>query len=154
MNQKHSIAVDPEKIHLLNIRTRDSELQMQDKFTGQKPGAFEFNISLQNVRIREEKKQVWLPLSIEIIAFSNENEEMGIARYSIDFIFKVDNLVGFIEKQKEEFKINVQLGITLAAISYSTSRGILFQVMANTPFQDAVLPVIDPKTLFELNEKK
>ena len=43
--------------------------------------------------------------------------------------------------------------VTLASIAYSTTRGILLERLATTPFRDYVLPVVNPQELIH-NEGK
>lgn len=69
--------------------------------------------------------------------------------FHLVFIFKVENLDELIQQTKSTIKLDPDFGNALAAITYSTSRGILLTRLQGTAFQNFILPVINPNKLLD-----
>lgn len=91
---------------------------------------------------------------IRLIGYDKERKNIGIeGEYVIEFLYKIENLDDFItHTDKEgEFSVGVDLGATIAGISYSTSRGIVLDRTQGTYFNGVLLPILDPKDLLEID---
>ncbi len=80
----------------------------------------------------------------------SKNSEETIGLLSFVYIFHVDNLEELTTPEDDStVTINAGLGNALAAITYSTSRGILMTRFQGTALSTFILPVINPNKLIE-----
>ena len=72
-------------------------------------------------------------------------------KFELQFFYDVENLAELMltDEAYAEPVVHPQLGIMLAAIAYSTARGILWTRLAGTPLEGISLPIIKPHTLFQ-----
>ncbi|MBS1632320.1 MAG: hypothetical protein JST10_07075, partial [Bacteroidetes bacterium] len=100
-------------------------------------------------------KVVGLQLLVNISAVDKDNKPLNIqGSYTHEMLFQVDNLEEFIENNNSGNLIDAGLGSTLISIIYSTVRGIICTRTQGTSLGQVVLPVIDPKRLMNVVEKK
>lgn len=76
------------------------------------------------------------------------NIEEAKGEFHFVFVFHVENLDELaITDEKGLIELDGNLGNALAAISYSTARGIMLVRLKGTALEFFILPVIDPKKL-------
>lgn len=144
--------VKPEKIHLWGIRIIKEHFDCSDEFL-ENPVAVEsfvfghdYSQSL-NHDITGMRSRLFLRLK----GLDQDENELGLeAEYGIEFHFEVDNLKDFAEPpEKDLVKLKGALSATIAGMSYSTARGIIWEKLSGTAFSHIVLPVINPNELLK-----
>lgn len=135
----------PENIHLIAIQ-RLKEYTTNDM----KEIAHELEFQIQfNMLHNLEKEIVNIRLYLLLNEINKQNKIKEVGNYEIDFIFKVNGL-------SEHYQLNNEVPMfagnfvgTLLAISYSTLRGMLFDILKKTKFENTILPVISIQKLME-----
>jgi hypothetical protein len=79
------------------------------------------------------------------------NTEEASTTFEFVFLYEIENIEELIEEDSNNQDIVIDLGLSnaLAAITYSTSRGILMSRLQGTVFGNFILPVISPNSLFK-----
>lgn len=145
-------SVDPALIHLIGIRIIKEHLESSEEF-------LEFPVQVEsfvfghdyNQSLNLDTNGLRARLFLRLKAVNDKNEDLGLeAEYGVEFHFMVDNLNDFVEKQENEvIKLRGALSATLAGISYSSARGIVWEKLSGTAFSHIVLPVINPSELLQ-----
>src|SRR5690606_17609711 len=88
-------------------------------------------------------------LRIEVITESEgDNMEEAQAVFHILYFIRVEDIADHtISREAEKIVLHNDLGNYIAAITYSTSRGILLSRVVGTALKDFILPVIDTDPL-------
>ncbi len=152
------VKIYPEKIHLLSVRVIKGNIDVGDDF--EEGQLASFNIEFDSKEgFGLDDKLVRIVFTTRITAVNEENGVLPLtAEFSLEFIFKIDNLTDYISRFDEEIKnINVHyaLGHTLLGIVYSTARGIILTRTQGTVVQEGILlPVIDTSILLKKTEEE
>ena len=145
--------IEPEKIHLINIRTLKGQIDGGIETKSSLINGYRFRYDLATA-LNLTEKIMGLILTVDIVTLNKKKEELDIkGSYTHEFVFKVDNIEDFIDPKKEgesEEDIDPIFVGTLAGIAYSTLRGILMTRTQGTPLNGVILPVIDPKKVMGL----
>jgi len=139
----------PEKILLQNIRVINGNIDTDPDFDIKEANGFETYFEV-NTGINEKDHVVRLVIAVKFTGMNKSGEPLKAnAKYEVDFLFKIENFKDFIVKEKEsdEIRLHSILGTTLAAISYSTLRGIVLTRLQGTILDGIILPVINPADL-------
>jgi hypothetical protein len=147
--------IDAEKIHILNIRTLKGSIDASTEINTEKIVGHQFNFEL-STGLNPDEKIVGLQLVVDINAVDKDDKSLSVhGSYTHEILFRVENLLDFLEPRDGGFVIDGILGSTLISIAYSTVRGIIFTRTQGTSLGLVILPVIDPKILMgiELNEE-
>ena len=70
-----------------------------------------------------------------------------LVKITIVYVFNVENVQNYIVEDDGNEGMHPALGIALASISYSTSRGIIMEKTSNMAIDPIVLPIVDPTLL-------
>lgn len=98
-----------------------------------------------------QKKWVKADYSIEVATCCTTSPAASVFFHFV-FIYYVDNFEELTSiKENHEIEVNPQLVTSIAAISYSTTRGILLTRLQGTVMSDFILPVTNTNNL--LNKK-
>lgn len=98
-----------------------------------------------NLGFNEEHSLVKAMLEISIDKLSETDDSLQAkSNIVIEFVFEVDNFSD-LHKINEEglFVVNKILTTNIAAIAYSTTRGLLLDKFRDSAFDEFVLPIID-----------
>ena len=106
--------------------------------------------------INPENDLLKADLRIEVITESEgDNMEEAQAVFHILYFIRVEDIADHtISREAEKIVLHHDLGNYIAALIYSTSRGILLSRVLGTALKDFILPVIDTNALLSgsLNE--
>jgi hypothetical protein len=145
--------IDPEKIHLINIKTIKGNIDAAYDIDVNAITGHEFSFEL-GTGINKDDNVIGINLLVNIVAKDNTNQMLSIkGSYTHEIIFIVDNLKDFLEPDESDnnkYKIDGGLGSTIVSIAYSTIRGIIFTRTQGTSLGSVILPVINPKKLMGL----
>ena len=147
--------VVPEKIHLLKTNVFKFNLHSSEDYMDNPVEYDSLKISMgKDVAHNFEEGLSRYRLHFVFDAISEKEELLGLsAKVGIEFHFKVDNFNDFIRAEKDGIKVNIDIGSSLMAIAYSTSRGIILEKTQNSFFNGIIIPVID-STKFLLEEER
>ncbi|MCU0434374.1 MAG: hypothetical protein MUC87_13040 [Bacteroidia bacterium] len=96
-------------------------------------------------------KQIKAVLTLDIETRSEADEQKeATGKFEFVYIYHVEHLEKFTQKSKgKAYKMRPVLANSIAAITYSTTRGALFQLVKGTALENFILPVIDPNELLK-----
>lgn len=144
--------VIPDKIHIIDTELLDFSIKSiaeSDSYNKHTP-----NLEIgMNHALSQEDGILKFTYEGKLELRNEKNESIYESRFKCKFLVKVENL--------EEFKVNEEgidkydpiIGLTCTGITFSTLRGILFVKLLGTPLEFYMLPVIDPKSIFESSVK-
>lgn len=145
--------IDPEKIHLVNIKTIKGNIDAASDIDVHAITGHEFSFEL-GTGVNADDNVIGINLVVNIKAKDSTDKLLPInGSYTHEVIFIVDNLKDFLvpdESGSQNYKIDGGLGSTIVSIAYSTIRGIIFTRTQGTSLGSVMLPVINPKKLMGL----
>lgn len=145
--------IDPEKIHLINIKTIKGNIDAASDTDVNLISGHEFSFEL-GTGLNDADNIIGINLIVNIEAKDNADNILPVTgSYTHEIIFIVDNLKDFLvpdESDPKHYKVDGGLGSTIVSIAYSTIRGIIFTRTQGTSLGSVILPVINPKKLMGL----
>jgi len=138
---------DAAQLFMIEFKFIRGQVDIPEDFETKLVEGYQLENSLQpGFNIKE--KLVKADFIIELKTDSRRtNVKEATGSFHLVFIFRVENLDELVHQNKNTIKLNPDLGNAIAAITYSTSRGILLMKLQGTPFQHFILPVINPNKL-------
>ena len=138
--------VDPNKIHLNEVRLFDSHISTSAQFLNNPVLLTRTNVQIgQHTGINLETNACAIRMDIILSALDEKEQEIGLtARYIIHFGFTIDNLQELVQVEGTNNIIDGRLGATLIGMAYSTARGIVLERTHGSFFNGAILPVLNP----------
>ncbi|MGZ5244089.1 MAG: hypothetical protein ACXWEY_05020 [Bacteroidia bacterium] len=141
----------PEKLSIIEFRILKTELHAPEQFnvTGVESFVIENKLELA---FNLDEKLIKAEYSIEIKSKSDkENPEEATGNFLLVFIYMVENLNELAKADKNKnIILDSELANTIAAITYSTTRGVLLTRLQGTALQHFILPVINTNTLLQV----
>ncbi len=142
------------KIELLKITDiviNKAAIENNTKLSQLEPDRYYFDIEYGFIPgIKMLEKKVRLIFNCDIKTFSNTKEKIDIkGRFEISFFFDVDNL-DKLTIPGDEIVVDSSLMESLANITYSTARGIIYTRCQGTILKSLILPIISTKILVEM----
>ncbi len=144
-----SVKVIPEKIHLQAFRIVDAQMQSPFEFESDKIERFETTSDF-DLTFNWEDSMIKADFKVDVKSFSlaNTNKDEASALFHFVYIYYVENFKDLAQiLDNETLDLKGGLANAIAAITYSTSRGILMTRFQGTALSDFILPVIDPNKL-------
>lgn len=144
--KQHKPKVDSNKIHFHEFKIVKGQIDCPEEFSTESIEGHNYNIEFSlgfNIEDGLAKSDYILNVSTK-----SQNKEEAQAVFHLLYIFKVENLNDFAQLDlKQQVKLDQALGVTLASITHSTSRGVFLTRFQGTALQSFVLPVVNPKDL-------
>jgi uncharacterized protein (DUF2344 family) len=137
----------PEKIHLNQIHWIVQNTVVLEKKLAKKP-TYDFKIAY-NMMHNLEKEIVKIGLFIDVNAVINDKVINQGGNYEVDFLFQIDEMKDQYEIIDDKPVFSGLFVSTLLAISYSTLRGMFFEIWKETVLHGVILPVISVPDLFK-----
>ena len=154
---KRKTEVIPEKIHVVAVNIIQANLETTDKFLDNPVSISNFQVQMgHETAFNTPAKLARYRLYITLEAVDEKEAKVGASvYYGIEFRYQINNLEDFVIDEKDDHPmIDVNIGTTLLAMSYSTARGIIYERTRGTFFNGVLIPVIDPsKVLLEQQGK-
>lgn len=94
-----------------------------------------------------EESNIKINLDIHL----KSKDEKSFANFEFEFFFHINNMEEYYQLENEEPIFAGSLVTTLLSVSYSTSRGIIFEKLKNTRWSENILPIISPIKLLNNN---
>lgn len=136
----------PEKIHLNQIHWIVQNTVILEKKLSKNP-AYDFKMA-HNVMHNLEKQIIKIRLFIDVNGVINDKAINQGGNYEVDFLFQIDDLQDQYEIIENKPVFSGIFVSTLLAISYSTLRGMFFEIWKDTVLNGIILPVISVPDLF------
>jgi hypothetical protein len=105
--------------------------------------SFQFDINLEH-KVNLENKLV---IVVTTVIVNLENKEQLLGQVTTSCIYEIAQMDELYNKETKELKLPDDFVVTLNSISLSTTRGLMFSFFRGTYLHNAVLPIIDPKSL-------
>lgn len=140
--------IDPEKIHLSGIeKVAIKHDSLEKELKSKKDIKIRF-AHLSGFNLDDQRYLLGLKAVFELSESSSTEPKRYVFRYN--FHFKVDNLEEMYEIREDGSPFFKKLFVaTLAGISYSTLRGIVFEKSSESDWGPLILPVVNPSKLLE-----
>jgi hypothetical protein len=142
--------LQPEKIEIVDFKIIKGQINSPFDFEDAKVQGHNFNVNFE-LGFNIPDKLIKADFSVNVETNSeNETTEEASGAFSFAFVFHVNNIDELTKVEKDNtITISPALGNALAAITYSTSRGILMTRFQGTILSNFILPVINPNKLLE-----
>lgn len=95
-----------------------------------------------------EESNIKINLDIHL----KSKDDKSFANFEFEFFFHINNMEKYYQLENEEPIFEGSLVTTLFSVSYSTSRGIIFEKLKNTMWSENILPIISPIKLLNNNQ--
>src|SRR5690554_803744 len=139
-----------DKIEIVDFRIIKGQIESPFEFDMSAINGHTFNVEFQlGFNIQESLVKADFKVFVETNSSASIPEE---AQGSFHFVYTyyVENLAELATYSSEGIlDVDVNLGNALAAISHSTSRGVLMTRFQGTALESFIMPVIDPKELLK-----
>lgn len=137
----------PSKIHLTNIKTVKENTVLYNEKLDIKP-IYDIQVS-HSMMHNLDKELVKIRLYLDVRAEINGKTINQGGNYEIDFFFKIEDLKDHYQINNEKPLFAGVFVCTLLAISYSTLRGIMFNIWKDTYLNSLILPIINVPDLLK-----
>ena len=140
----------PEKIEIVDFKIIRGQINSPFDFEEDKVQGHNFDVDFE-LGFNIPDKLIKADFSINVETNSEiEGTEEATGAFSLVYVFHVDNMEELTKLEEDKtVTISAALGNALAAITYSTSRGILMTRFQGTALSNFILPVINPNKLTE-----
>ena len=137
----------PSKIHLTNIKTVKENTVLFNGKLNSNP-TYDIQVS-HNVMHNLDKELVKIRLYLDVSADIEGKTINQGGNYEIDFFFKIEDLKDHYQINNEKPLFGGVFISTLLAISYSTLRGMMFNLWRDTHLNSLILPIINVPDLLK-----
>ncbi|MEO0043968.1 MAG: hypothetical protein RL329_3416 [Bacteroidota bacterium] len=136
-----------DKIHLNQVDILKARIDETVTARAHDGRDFSSNLVFQ-MRLVLEQEIVFIDLEV-IVDMLNGQTSIANSAFKFSFHFQIEQLSDFIEVNPtgKTFVCDRNLAGTLAAISFSTVRGILLTRFQGTIFKNFILPIVNPEKL-------
>jgi hypothetical protein len=138
-----------EKLFLIQFKLIQGQVQTPEVFSTEALSGHHLEHSLQ-LAFNPEEKLVKADYKVELKTESRgKNSDEASGSFLLSYVFRIENFeeLSILNKKKKLLQLDSDLAYAIASISYSTSRGVLLTRLQGTPFQNFILPVINPGSL-------
>ncbi len=141
----HLAAEDVEKIHLVKVNLMKFCVTASEGYLEEAKEAAKLSVKMErDVSYDFEQGQARYRLYFQYKALGSDEDAVGLdAEVGLEYFFKIDDFEKFVRREDGKKKVDLVLASSLMAISYATSRGIVWEKLRATPFEGVLLPVID-----------
>lgn len=140
--------LDAEKISIVEFKIIKGQIESPFDFDLDIVEGHDFKVNF-NLSFNIESKLAKTDFEISITTKSIEKQEEVNGFFHFIFVYKVENLEILTLVKNKEIQVDENLGSTLAAITYSTVRGILMTRFQGTALDDFILPIINSNKLVD-----
>ena len=139
-----------DKLSLVDFKIIKGKIDVDFEFNVKTIKNFETHMTF-DVTFDAENKSLKADMSFMIVTNSDgQADKEAQAKFKFVYIYELENFDDLIEFKKGKISnINELLIPSVAAISFSTSRGILMTRLQGTAMKDYILPIINPDELLK-----
>ncbi|MGJ8715258.1 MAG: hypothetical protein ACSHXG_09165 [Maribacter stanieri] len=138
--------INPEKIHLRQIEPLVVSIsELKEPFNQEES----IDMKIAHISAHNLDDKGFL-LGLDVVLTLTDRKPEKVARFRYNFHFTIDNLENMYDiKEEEEPTFSRHFVATIAGISYSTLRGIIFEKLLNSSWGSVTVPVINPNNILE-----
>lgn len=125
---------------ILNLENFQSNIYAVD-FEFDADTTFKFNIIITH-RVNIDENLIVVTPIIDIIT---NDDVIVVGKFSASIVYEFDKLSQFLIEK--EIKLPPDVLFSINSIAISTIRGMMFATFKGTALHNAILPVVDPKSL-------
>lgn len=138
---------DPNKVEIIDFKITKGRIDAPFEFDDASIENFETTMSF-HPSFDVENRLVRVDMGFEITTKSTTHQLEATAEFNFVYLFKVENLLDLVAMNKKKIvSVNENLTVALAAIAFSTSRGILMTRLQGTALENYILKIIAPEDL-------
>ncbi len=143
---KEEISFSADAISMLSMTITKSLLDYEFDFNSEEIDNFEFEYSFDlKIAPKSEQIKTVFRVKIETVSSTQQKEASGV--FEFVYLYRVDQISRYIKASGGNYKMKPVLANSIAAITYSTSRGVLMMQIRNSALEKFILPVINPNVL-------
>jgi hypothetical protein len=144
----------PSRLKIVEFKIINGDITAPYEFDSDLIDNYETNMAFSSSSNVEEQV-IRANMGFEIKTKSSKNTKEATASFDFVYIFEVEGLKDFFSDKANSESLK-KIMISIAAISFSTSRGVLLTRLQGTVMKEYILPVIDPSKLLNewLNQMK
>ena len=148
--------IEANTIHISGINVFKVEIKTDEKLLDNMQSIKGFELGLaQKMAHNLGANQMRVRIYIILNGKNENNEAIGLkGEFGISFHFSIENLAAFSKEVNGEIEIYADLAEHLINLAYATSRGIILERTQGTPFNGAILPVINAFQILQAQELK
>lgn len=141
-------------LNIVEFKIIDGDINAPYEFDGDLIDSYETSMAFSSSSNLEEEI-IRANMGFEIKTKSSNNEREATVSFDFVYLFEVNGLKDFFSGKANAESLK-KIMISIAAISFSTSRGVLITRLQGTVMKEYILPVIDPGKLLNewLNQMK
>lgn len=148
---------DPEKIYFLDYKLLKGNIESPFEFDTNSVTGYEYGFNFDmgfNFGEKTIKADFGLNVKTKSKRIKKQTEPLfAEGNFHLSFIFHVENLDELSHvKEDDSIDLNPALANAIAAITFSTSRGILMNRVQGTALCNFILPVVSPDKLLKVQE--
>jgi hypothetical protein len=113
---------------------------------------FSFDYSA-NTKADIENRLLLIHLNIDISVAALNEDKFKAGKFEFGFTFRVDNLEENVQIEDDHRSLDKILHMSVLGISFSTARGMIIPMIANTIIDRAYLPIVNPANLIGTNSE-
>ncbi|MDC9721979.1 MAG: hypothetical protein PSN34_04300 [Urechidicola sp.] len=138
---------DPLRLRIIEFKIVNGNIKAPYEFDDSLIDNYETSMAFGS-SFNLEKKVVKANMGFEIETKSTSEQDEALVNFDFVYIFEVDNLDELFTEgaAPEDLK---RLMTAIAAISFSTSRGILLTRLQGTVMKEYILPIVNPVKLLD-----
>ncbi len=142
---------DPEKISMVEFKMIKGQVETPENFDNASVSGHQLdNVFKLSFNLNDKLAKADFSISIKT---ESRNESEASGNFHLIFVYKVENLEALSKTVKNKrLKLNPALANSLAAITYSTARGILLTRLQGTALQNFILPIINTNKLLQIEQ--
>jgi hypothetical protein len=145
---KEEISFSADAISMLSLTITKSLLEYDFDFDSEKIESFEFEYTF-DIKIAPESEQIKTVFQLKTETVSSIPQKEASGFFEFVYLYKVDQISRYIKASGGNFKMKPVLANSIAAISYSTSRGVLLMQIKGSALEKFILPIINPNELLK-----
>ncbi len=148
---------DPLRLSIIEFKIVNGNINAPNEFDSNLIDSYETSMAFSS-SFNLEEKVVRANMGFEIETKSTSKQNEATVNFDFVYLIRVDNLNELFSDDADPKDLK-RLMTAIAAISFSTSRGILLTRLQGTAMKEYILPIINPgklldKWIDESKEKK
>lgn len=138
-----------DKLHFVNFEIQSAFIESPSEFNIEHVQNHEFSVSFEmgfDLISNILKANLQVKVSTES---DGKNVEEAHGSFHIVAYYHIENLTELVSEKEEKLEVDGVMASNIAAITFSTARGIIYTRFQGTNLRNFILPIVDPKSMLE-----
>jgi hypothetical protein len=141
-----------EKLHFLNFEIQSAEIKSPFGFNPELVIKHDFKLNW-DMGFDMEEHIIKADLGVAVTTNSEGKQaEEAYGAFQIAAYYHLENLEEMVKGTGDDRKIDPIMASQIAAVTFSTSRGIIYTRFQGTVLRDFILPIVNPMEILGLKE--